>query len=152
MDDAAGVQRRERGQHAEADRHRLGHAQRSPPQALGQRLALQELHGDEQLAAVLADFVDLADVRMIDARRGPGFAPEALARRLVVGQRRHRLQGDGALQPLVARRVDDAHPAFAQLARDRIVPDASGQALSQWERSRTLEEGCGDGAAPVSHS
>ena len=62
---------------------RLGHAQRPAPQALGQRLALQQLHGDEQLAAVLADLVELADVRMVDAGRGPGLAPEALARGLV---------------------------------------------------------------------
>ena len=33
MDDAAGVQRRQRREHAEADRHRLGHAQRPAPQA-----------------------------------------------------------------------------------------------------------------------
>ena len=35
---------------------------------------------------VLADFVDLADVRMVDAGRGAGLAPEALARGLVAGR------------------------------------------------------------------
>ena len=86
VDHAASVQRRERGQNSETDWHRCGEAQRAPPHPVGQRLAFEELHRDEQLASVLADFVDLADVRMIDARRGPGFAPEALARRLVVSQ------------------------------------------------------------------
>ena len=66
---------------------RLGHAQRAAPQALGERLALEQLHRDEQLAAVLADLVDLADVRMIDARGGARLAPEALARRLVARRR-----------------------------------------------------------------
>ena len=73
---------------------------------------------------VLADLVDLADVGMVDARRGARFAPEALARGLVARQRRHRLDGDGALEPFVARRVDDAHPAFAELAHDGVVRDA----------------------------
>ena len=62
---------------------RLGDAQRPALQPLGQRLALEQLHGDEQLAVVLADLVELADVRVVDARRGPRLAPEALARRLV---------------------------------------------------------------------
>ena len=121
------MQRRERRQHAEADRQRLGDAQRPAPQPLRERLALEQLHRDEQLAAVLADLVDLADVRMIDARRRAGLAPEALARRLVAGQRGHRLERDGALEPLVARGVDDAHPALAELAHDGVVPDAGGQ-------------------------
>ena len=81
-------------------------------------------------AGVFADFVDLADVRMIDARGRAGFPPEALPRRLVVGSGRHRLHRDRALEPLVARRIDDAHPAFAQLALDRIAADASGHARS----------------------
>ena len=131
VDDALGMQRRERGQHPEADGHGIGHAQRPAPQALGQRLTLEQLHGDEQLAALLADLIELADVRVVDPRGGPGFAPETLACRLVAGQRRHRLQRDGALQPLVARRVDDTHPACPQLAGDRVVPYASGQALGR---------------------
>ena len=118
VDDAARVQRGQRGQHAEADRHRLGDAQRPAPQALGERLALEQLHGDEQLAAVLADLVDLADVRMVDAGRGAGLAPEALARGLVAAPSDDIvLSATRALQPLVARRVDDAHPALAELAR-----------------------------------
>ena len=125
-------------------------AQRSPSQPLGERLAFEELHRDEQPAAVLADLVDLADVRMIDARRGARLAPQPLPRRLVAGERRHRLEGDGALEPLVARRVDDAHAAFAQLAHDRVAADASRQDRSSGS-ARNVRSGCGD-AAPVSHS
>jgi hypothetical protein len=33
-------------------------------------------------------------------------------------------------QPLVARRIHDAHPAFAELACDGVVPDPRGEALS----------------------
>ena len=88
MNDAARVQRRQRGQDLEADRDGLGDVQRSAPQLLGQRLALEQLHGDEQAAGVFADLVDLADVRMVDARRCPRFTPQPLARRLVVRRRR----------------------------------------------------------------
>ena len=66
-----------------ADRDRLGHAERPVAQPLGERLALEQLHGDEELAVVLADLVDLADVRMVDAGRRARLAPEALARGLV---------------------------------------------------------------------
>ena len=34
--------------------------------ALAQRLPLEQLHGNEALAVVLADFVDRADVRMVE--------------------------------------------------------------------------------------
>ena len=87
MDDAAGVQRAERGQDAEADRNRLRRTQRPITELLSERLPFEQLHGDEQLAAVLADFVDLADVGMVDAGGGARFAPEALARGLVAPER-----------------------------------------------------------------
>ena len=151
MDDPARVQRGERGQHAQTDRHRLRRAQRPLSQPLGQRFAFEQLHRDEQPAAVLADFVDLADVRMVDARRRPGLAPQALPRRLVVGERRQRLHGDGALETIVARRVDDAHAAFPQLAFDRIAADASRQDLSRGSARGVRRGSCGD-VAPVSHS
>ena len=81
MDDAARVQRGEarrgcRGRSATASER----AQRAASQPLGERFALEQLHRDEQPAVVLADLVDLADVRMVDARRGPGLPPEAAAR------------------------------------------------------------------------
>ncbi len=125
VDDPAGVQRGERGQHAQTDRQRVRGAQRSASQPLGQRFAFQELHRDEQPAGVLADFIDLADVRMVDARRSPGLAPQALTRRLVAGGGRQHLHGDRALEPIVARGVDNAHAAFSELTFDRIAANAS---------------------------
>ena len=104
---------------------------------------------------VLADLVDLADVWMIHARGRARFAPESLARRLVAGQRRHRLQGDRALETLVARRVHDPHSALPQLARHRVVADAIGQVVPRGvarDARRRTEDGSGDGGAPVSHS
>ena len=53
-------------------------------------------------------------------------------------QKRRRAVSSGAIddivfsatvrcEPLVARRVDDAHAALAELADDRVVPDSRGQ-------------------------
>ena len=86
MDDAASVHGRERGEDVEGDRHGLRDAHGPSLQALVERLAFQQFHRDEQvIAVVISDVVDLADVRMIDARRRARLAPEALARGLVVG-------------------------------------------------------------------
>ena len=126
MDDAAGVQRRERGQHAQTDRHRFRCAQRSAPQPLGQRFAFEQLHRDEQAAAVFADFVDLADVRVVDARRGPGLAPQALPRRLVVGAATTassaRSCGRGDRRAPHRRRPCRLHPACVRSHSDRCEP------------------------------
>jgi hypothetical protein len=130
MHDAAGVQRREGGQDAERDRHRLRRAEGARPETLRQRFALQELHRDEQAPPVFPDLVDLADVRVIDAGRGPCLAPEALPRRGVVGWRGQRLDGNRAFEPIVTRGVHDAHTAFAQLALDCIPANARGPDLA----------------------
>ena len=111
----------------------------------------QQLHGDEQLATVFADFVDLADVRMIDACRGPRLAPEALPRRFVVGQRRHRLERDRALEARVARRIDNAHAALTQLPRDRVRSDVSGKVVSNVVAG-DVRKGKGNAGAPVIQS
>ena len=129
MDDAAAVEGGQGRQDPEGHRHRVGDAHRTAVQPIGERLALEQLHRDEEAGRVLADFVDLADVGMVDARRGARLAPEAPARRLVGRQRRHHLDGDRAPEALVAGLVHHAHAALAQAAAHRVVPDAGGQGL-----------------------
>ena len=86
VDDAASVHGRERGEDVEGDRHGLRDAHGPLLKALVERLAFQQLHRDERIiAVVISDVINLADVRMIDARRRARLAPEALARGLVVG-------------------------------------------------------------------
>src|SRR5262249_19131382 len=71
-------------------------------------------------------------------------APEPLAGRVVARDGRHRLEGDGTIELLVARRVDDAHAALAELTDDPIVADAPRQAVAHgrfvaergWNRRR----------------
>ena len=50
-----------------------------------QRRAFQKLHRDEGLGFVLANFVDGADVGVIQGGGRAGFAPETLKRLRVVG-------------------------------------------------------------------
>ena len=67
-------------------------------QAVVERLALEELHGQEGHAAVLADLVDGDDVIVLDRRRRLGLAQEALPGAGAGGQgRQHGLEGHQAL-------------------------------------------------------
>ena len=49
-------------------------------QPLLERLPLQEFHRNERQSFVLSDFINRADVGMIQGRGGPGFTLEALER------------------------------------------------------------------------
>ena len=113
------VQCLERGEHALRERQHLRERERPALEAARQRLALEQLHRDEEVARVLADVVDLADVRVLDARGGARLAPEALARRVVgLGDR---LDGDAAAQALVFRREHDAHAALSEPVQDPVA-------------------------------
>ena len=57
----------------------IGRRQRPAHEPLSQRLALEILHDEKADAVVLADVVEVADVRMVERRHGPGLAFEALA-------------------------------------------------------------------------
>ena len=124
MDDAGRVQRREGRQHPAPERDRLRDRQRPAAQPVRERLPLEQLHGDEQLAAVLADLVHLADVRVVDPGRGPGLPAEAPAGRVVrLGDRLHR---DSTAEAVVLGREDDAHPALPEPVEDAVAAEVPG--------------------------
>ena len=86
--------------------------------------ALDQGHRQEGLAIGLADFVDRADVGMIESGGGLGFAKETGFGLVVAKQvRRQELQRDGALEARVLGLVDDAHAALAELFEDLVVTD-----------------------------
>jgi len=81
-----------------------------------QRLPFDELHGDEDVALCLADFVDRAEVRVIERRRRTRFSHQALARGwigLVFGSQE--LDRDRAAELKIVGQVDVRHPAGAEL-------------------------------------
>ena len=66
-------------------------------------------------AVLMADVVERADVRMIQAGNGAGFAIESLANFRRVGYAlRENFDGDGAVQPRIARAIHFAHATSAK--------------------------------------
>jgi hypothetical protein len=87
-----------------------------------ERFAIEELHHDETLPVVLVDFVNRADVRVIQSRCGLHFPPEPFKSGQVVGHpARQEFQPDWAMQPRGLSFVDDAHPAATELFDDAVV-------------------------------
>ena len=90
---------------------------------LAERLAVEPLH-DEVGGAVgqLTEVRDVDDVRIADRRCGLRFLQEAVGDLLVA---RHvgaqDLDGHLLVDDLVAREVDDAHPAFAEHRLDAVA-------------------------------
>jgi hypothetical protein len=71
--------------HPERHHENLLYAHPLPDDPLFQRLAFEQLHGDEMPAFVLVDVVDGADVRVIQRRGRLGLPFEALQTLAVVG-------------------------------------------------------------------
>ncbi len=89
-----------------------------------QRLALQILHGNEGLPALLVDFVDGANVWMVQGGSGLRLALEAAERLRVLGDFvRQEFQSDEAAKFDVLGFIDHAHAATAKLLHDAVVRD-----------------------------
>jgi hypothetical protein len=136
VDDAAAVRVGERpgdlAQHARGVGRRKGTARAEP---LAERLAGDVAHDEEDEAARRADAMDGDDVRVREPGGGARLAHEAVARGGGAGEgRREHLEGDVAVELHVAREVDDAHPAAAELALEGVLAG---------ERRLELEEFCG---------
>ena len=121
----------------------LFHRELAPaPDPARHRLAVHVAHDEVDQAVALADRVDRDDVRMGELGGGLGLAGEALPDVLLEGELggKH-LDGDPALEPLVAGAVDDAHAAPPDLALDGIrVTQRRGEPGRQ-----RLVGGCGHG-------
>src|SRR5580658_4015811 len=107
-----------------------------------ERLAFQQLHGDEVTSAVLADLVDGADIRVIQSGGGARLALKTVERqRILFCLGRQELERDVAAQVDVLGLIDNTHPAAAQLRDDTVVGDGlADHALADhfgehsWER------------------
>ena len=85
---------------------------------------VDEAHGHVELAVGLAGLEDRDHVGMVDRRRQPGLALEALAKALVDRQLGcDELERDRALEGELGGAVDDAHPA----APDQLVDSMPGE-------------------------
>ena len=98
---------------------------RPAPDQLGQRLARDVLHGDERLAVVLADVVDGDDVGVLQPRRQPRLALEALAHVGVVDAQH--LDRDEAIDRRIEGEEQRAHPALAEAFADAVAIDGLRQ-------------------------
>ena len=128
MDDASLVRVRQRVSHLA--RIAQGRVERDAAacQHRVQRLAGDVLHGDVWLAAGLTDFVNGADVGVVEARGGAGFAQQPRACCLVGKPGGwQQLQGDVAVESIVMGTIDFAHSAGAE-QRGNLVGSNAGSA------------------------
>jgi hypothetical protein len=105
--------------------------QRLAPDAMLERLPLEMLHHNEISAILLPDFVNRADVRMIQRRRCACLPLKSLQRIGVARQFfRQELQGNVAAEARVLSLVDDSHSAATEFLDDFVVGnDLAGQNL-----------------------
>ena len=99
---------------------RLRHRQRPAAQPGRERLALDELHHEEEPSVVLAEIVKGADVRVREPGRG---ARLVLQRGRRSGARRQKLDRDDAVEQGVARPIDLAHAAGSDRTFDLVASD-----------------------------
>src|SRR5882762_2232918 len=96
-----------------------------------QRLSLQQLHGDEVLAVRFVNFMDRADVGMIERGRSKCFALKSLPRSgIVLHIRGKKFQRDMPMQLKVLGFVHHTHTAATELLQDSIVRDGLADHLT----------------------
>ncbi len=123
----ARMRRLQRRQHAVRDPERLLQRRRAASQPRRQRLALEQLHHDEEVAVALLQRVRARHVHVRHALRQLDLAAQPRALPAVAGQRdvdelqRHRL-----VDQAVVRLVDRAHAARAQHGAHPIAPAQHG--------------------------
>src|SRR6185436_6375953 len=120
MDFSPAVQRVERRERSQQDADRLRHFERAASQPIGERLAFQQLHHNVRLLLVFSNFIELADIGMRQARRGPRFSPKPIPGLAVVERLTDHLDRDRPVEARIVRGINDPHTALAELADNPI--------------------------------
>jgi hypothetical protein len=122
--------------------HRLGGRERAAiAHALREVLAVHEPHHEEGEGPPLVGAMDVDDVRMRELAGGAGLAQEAAADLRVRGDvRREDLERDLAVEPDVARAVDDAHAAAPELG---LELELAGEGVGKACEARVGSDGHG---------
>ena len=119
----------------ERELQRLIEGKWPPADELFERLAVDVLHNEEQDILGFVNFVDRADVRMIDSRCSASLAQETRASLLITHQfGGKRLDGDRAVKLCVFRFVDHSHTAFSNLFQYAVVEYGSSNHRLEPER------------------
>ena len=135
MDDAFGVSRVERVGNLDAYVEERVHFHRATANQVLQGYPVQKLHGDERLTVLFANFVDGADVGMVQGGCSLGFALKAReCLRVSATSSGRNLRATKRPSSCVLGLVDDTHPATAEFLDDTVVRD--GLADHGWRRLR----------------
>src|ERR1700746_2587125 len=95
-----------------------------PSDTVLQRQPLEVLHDDEGLLVLLVNFVNGANIGMIERRSRARLPLKALQRLRVRGDVfRKKFEGDEAAKLDVLRLIDDTHTATAELFDDAVMRD-----------------------------
>ena len=126
MDDPVLVRPRQALGNLRRDLERPRRVEPAARDELAERLATNQLHRDEADAVRFADFVNDADVRVLEPRGRLRFLQKAP---LLVGVRddvrRQHLQRDLTIQRRVERLVHDPHATPPELRQDPIAPNGA---------------------------
>jgi hypothetical protein len=109
----------QRCQRLDGKRNRLAHRNGTAKEAVGQRLAGEQFHRDEQRVVFFADLENLTDVRMAHRGGCAGFLQDAAAPLNVAGCDDD-LESDVTMEACVARAIHFTHAANAEEAHDLV--------------------------------
>src|SRR5262249_46257485 len=124
MDDAFGVSGVESLGDLNAKLENLIERKRFAVDVIAQRIAVDELHGDEGAAVLFADVVNGANAGMIEGGCGAGFAAKTFEGLRIAGEVvGEEFERDRAIQATVECLVDHTHSAGAEFFRDAKVRD-----------------------------
>ncbi len=125
VENALGVRRIQPVGHFDGQRQQGLQLQRTAHDRVLQRHAVQEFHGDESLAVLLINFVDGADVGMVERRCRLRLPLKAAERLRVAGNLSGKeLERDEAVQLHILGFVHHAHTAAAKLFENAVMRES----------------------------